>query len=109
MTSIAPNWPENSAETGNIPLIKVHKQAILFIFWGGVGIVRRLKTDGAAPRVRSEMEFAIPRDEGKVLLCWRRSENKIKNHFYARLRKSIREVNKFIETTLCSEYTILNK
>lgn len=37
-----------------------------------------------------------------------RSENSIKNHFYARLRRSIRELDKFIKRYMSSSYSTVD-
>ena len=39
----------------------------------------------------------IAKNAWKVIIILRRNDNTIKNHFYAKLRKAVRKLNKFIQ------------
>jgi hypothetical protein len=47
----------------------------------------------------------FPEASRQVLLPLGRSDNCVKNHFYSKLRKSIRRLNKIIESELGKEHS----
>ena len=44
----------------------------------------------------------------KVIFLWSRTDNIVKNHFYSKLRKSVRRLNKIIQKNFKKEFKELN-